>query len=111
MDITQEEPCQQCTILYRSHPILLHPLMRWEVYSVVWNVFASQADAHLRLLGERGTSCHGFLVNAIHVQGPVNTPLHIPVVAPPMRTLRLVVDGQVESGTLLLPATIFTRQV
>jgi hypothetical protein len=110
LDITHEAPCQQCTILYRSHPVLLHPLMRRDVHSLVWNVFASQAHLHLRLLGERGTSCHGFPVTSIHVQGPLNTPLHIPVVAPAMRNIRLVIEGQVESGTLLLPATIFTSK-
>ena len=109
MDITQEVPSESCSILYRSHPIVLDPLMRREVHTLVWNVFAAQANLHLRLLGERGTSCHGFTVNAMHVQGAINAPLRIPVIAPPMRTLRLEVEGVVESGTLLLPATLVTR--
>ena len=109
MDITQEAPGESCSILYRSHPIVLDPLMRRDVHTLVWNVFAAHVNLHLRLLGERGTSCHGFTVNAMHVQGAINAPLRIPVIAPPMRTLRLEVEGEVESGTLLLPTTVFTR--
>ena len=105
-DITQETPRDNCPIIYRSHPIALDHLMRTTVTAIVWNIFSDQAQLSLSMHGERGTSCHGFLVNSIRVQGNINAPLCIPVVAPPLRTMRLTIQGTVKSGTLLLPTHV-----
>ncbi|MBQ4007398.1 MAG: hypothetical protein II603_02565, partial [Muribaculaceae bacterium] len=95
-----------CPISYRSHPIVLDHLMRTTITAIVWNIFSDQARLSLSMHGERGTSCHGFLVNSIRVQGYINAPLCIPVVAPPLRTMRLTVQGTVKSGTLVLPTHV-----
>lgn len=108
LDITRETPLDNCPILYHSHPIVLDHLMHTAVTAIVWNIFTQQAQLSLSMHGERGTSCHGFLVNAIRVQGAVNAPLRIPVITQPLRTLRLTVQGTVKSGTLLLPTHIHT---
>lgn len=108
LDITREIPLDNCPILYHSHPIVLDHLMQTAVTAIVWNIFTQQAQLSLSMHGERGTSCHGFLVNSIKVQGAVNAPLRIPVITQPLRTLRLTVQGTVKSGTLLLPTHIHT---
>lgn len=103
MDITQETPIDRCNVYYRSQPIVLNHLMRTSVTGIVWNIFARQAQLRLSVTGERGASCHGFRINSTSVQGPINAPLQLPLVAQPLRTLRLTLDGAVPSGTLMLP--------
>ena len=110
LDITRETPLDNCPILYRSHPIVLDHLMHTAVTAVVWNIFSPEAQLSLSMHGERGSSCHGFLVNSIRVQGTVNAPLRIPVITQPLRTLRLSVQGTVKSGTLLLPTHVHTAK-
>lgn len=73
---------------------------------VVWKVFAEDASLTLALTGETGASCHGMTLCRLHVAGRLAAPLPMPVVAPPVRTVRLAIDGTVEAGTIFRPATI-----
>lgn len=73
---------------------------------VVWKVFAEGASLTLALTGETGASCHGMTLCRLHVEGRLAAPLPMPVVAPPVRTVRLAIDGTVEAGTIFRPATI-----
>ena len=68
---------------------------------VEWNIYGDDVDVTLDLLGERGLSCHGFLVNRLTVQGRVAAPLKVPVFAPPMRTLRRHITGTAATGTII----------
>ncbi|MBO4871724.1 MAG: hypothetical protein J5565_07080 [Muribaculaceae bacterium] len=68
---------------------------------VEWNVYGDDVNVNLDLLGERGMSCHGFLVNRLTVRGRVAAPLKVPVFAPPMRTLRRHITGTAATGTLI----------
>ena len=73
---------------------------------VVWDVEGDDVNVWLELLGERGVSCHGFLVNRLNVQGRVAAPLVSPVFAPPLRTVRFRVVGQAATGTLVFPPKV-----
>ncbi len=72
------------------------PLRRIE-----WQVYGD--DVHLRLdvLGERGMSCHGFIVNRMTVTGRVAAPIVVPVFAPPLRIMRRHITGSAATGTVI----------
>lgn len=72
----------------------------------VWDVEGDDVDIRLEVLGERGMSCHGFLVSRLSVQGRVAAPLVSPLFAPPLRTVRFRVAGQAATGTLIFPAKV-----
>lgn len=69
--------------------------------SIVWHVYGDDVRLRLDVLGERGVSCHGFLVNRVEVTGRVGAPIVVPLFAPPLRTMRRRISGQAASGTLL----------
>ncbi|MBQ7690076.1 MAG: hypothetical protein IJT30_02640 [Muribaculaceae bacterium] len=68
---------------------------------VTWHVYGDQTALQLNVLGERGVSCHGFVVNRLTVNGRVAAPLPVPLFAPPMRSLRTHVTGTAGTHTLL----------
>ncbi len=70
---------------------------------VLWNVDGEGLDLTLRLRGARGVNCHGFEVNSMRVHGALHSPVSLSVVAQPLRTVRLSIDGTAPSGTLILP--------
>ncbi len=70
---------------------------------VEWHVYGDQLRLRLLLLGERGVSCHGFIVGELNVEGRLGAPLRTPVFAPPLRTLRRHITGQAATGTLIIP--------
>ena len=69
---------------------------------VEWQVYGDDVDLTLDLLGERGLSCHGFLVNRLRVKGRVGAPLVVPVFAPPLRTIRRHIAGHAATGTIVV---------
>ena len=75
--------------------------------AVTWTVMGDGALS-LEVTGERGISCHGWLVGRLRVSGQINAPLRQQLVPQPLRTLRLHINGTANSGTLLLP-TIVTQ--
>lgn len=99
-DLSREEPCV-LPVEYRSHPIILasHSYVR-PVY-VSWCVISDESHLMLSLCGERGMSCHGFMVGSIGVEGIIGAPLSMPVVSPPCRTLRAIVTGTAHTGTVI----------
>ena len=72
----------------------------------VWDVVGDDVDVVLDVLGERGVSCHGFLVSRLSVNGRVAAPLRVPMFAPPLRTIRFRVAGLAASGTTFYPPAL-----
>lgn len=98
LDLTDEVAVAAQAMEWQSHPMATQ-----RPTEVVWQVMGDGTMA-LEVTGERGLSCHGFVVGRLRVSGRVNAPLRQRLVSPPLRTLRLRVSGTASSGTLLLPA-------
>ena len=132
LDLSQELPAVK-NVSFLSQPFEIDPTKRLSRMS--WNIFAAQNGANgsnrsnrangsnranrstfnpfdsfcsclLTLRGERGRSCHGYIINQVRVNGIVAAPLSRPLIAPPTRTLRIAVNGAIPSNTLLLPTHI-----
>ena len=64
------------------------------------------SNAELSVRGERGLSCHGFLVNTTRVNGTLAASLPIKLISRPLRTFRIAISGTFAPGTLLLPIAV-----
>ena len=96
MDLTQEEEIIAQTIEWQSHPIVMAAPRE-----VVWQVMGD-GNLSLQVRGERGISCHGFIVGSLSVTGMLGAPLPQRLVSQPLRTVRLWIRGVAESGTVIL---------
>ena len=109
LDLATEESTSQ-QVSYLSHPFELDPLMLRRLKRIVWNFFSQTVpptSVSLTLRGERGSSCHGYIINKVRASGTIAAPLSRPLIAPPTRILRLQVSAAVPSGTLLLPTQLY----
>lgn len=102
-DLTQETEVEMQTVEWQSHPFESNTPKQ-----VVWQVMGA-GELSLQVTGERGISCHGYTVSRLRIRGKLNAPLHQLLVAPPCRTLRLHINGRVNSGTLILPTQLETK--
>lgn len=96
-------------VSFLSHPFEIDPTR--SLSRITWNLFTtmttpSTANVTLTLLGERGGSCHGYIISQVRANGIVAAPLSRPIIAPPTRTLRLQVEAAIRTGTILLPTII-----
>ena len=108
LDLAIEQAAQQ-QVSYLSQPFELHPLMLKRVKRIVWNLFTETAptgSVTLTLRGERGSSCHGYIISQVRATGRIAAPLARTLIAPPSRTLRLEATATIPTGTLLLPTII-----
>lgn len=104
LDLTNEIEGEQ-PIEYLSAPIHVDGAPD----TVLWRVFSDNMVATLQLLGERGRSCHGFLVAGLRVNGVVNAPLPMRVVAPFCHSVRLSIKGSALTGAVISPTQISMR--
>lgn len=95
-DLTTEQPATM-PVEWLSDPQPAGAPLR----QVEWRVVGGQLQLSLTLLGERGLSCHGFVVSRLSVSGRLAAPLRTPVLAPPLRTIRRHIAGQAGSGTVI----------
>ena len=107
MDLEREQEALM-PVAWRSHPIAMEPLMGRVVKRVVWHVSRGPVDLTLKVTGQRGIMAHESDVSLMTVTGEVSQPLATPAIAVPCRTLRLQLDGEAQSGTLLLPTHLHT---
>ncbi len=105
LDLASETPRLQ-PLEYQSHPLLLDHRMLAVPRGVSWCVISDQASLQLSLHGERGTSCHGFLVSRLNVDGSVQAPLSLPLLSPPCRSVRFSVSGRAYTGTVIHEFTL-----
>lgn len=107
LDLTHELPAVK-DVSFLSHPFELDPAMRLKRIS--WHIFNEPAEPasamELTLRGERGASCHGYIISQVRATGVVAASLSRPIIAPPTRTLRLQVEATIATGTLFLPTVI-----
>ena len=61
----------------------------------------------LTVLGEQGESKCGFTICSAKVDGEVNAPIALPLISPPVRTVRLSVDGTAPAGTVIYSADLY----
>ncbi len=101
---------------FLSHPFEIDPMMCRRHTRITWNLFTSapqlasnDADVTLTLRGERGSSCHGYVISSVKATGVIAAPLSSPVILPPTRSLRLQATGTIPSGTLLLPTSLYLK--
>ena len=100
LDLCREQAVSVQTFGWQSQPYVCDAPQE-----VVWQVMGSGTFS-LEVRGERGISCHGFVVGRLRVSGEVNAPLRQRLVPQPLRTVRLMVGGTCNSGTLLLPVVL-----
>ena len=107
LDLSHEVPAVK-NVSFLSHPFEIDVTKRLKRIS--WNIFSvpteSTSSLALTLRGERGASCHGYIISQVRANGIVAAPLSRPIIAPPTRTLRLQVEATIATGTLLLPTVI-----
>lgn len=104
MNLQQEENVPSQEVYYLSHPFQLPDTPQ----QVQWNFMGDHAKLTFSLRGERGSSCHGYLINSIHATGTIAAPLCVPLVVQPSRTLRMEIKGTMPSSSLLRPTCITT---
>lgn len=104
LDLTREQDVDEQTVLWRMHPVVSDA-----PHEVVWLVMGN-GTLSLEVRGERGVSCHGFIVGRLQVRGVLNAPLRQRLLPQPLRTIRLQVSGTCHSGMSLLPAYIMHNE-
>ena len=107
LDLEREEPATMA-VAWRSHPIALDPLLGRAVSRVVWHVSSEDAALELRVTGQRGIMTQDRDVSVMNVAGAVGQPLATALMAVHVRTLRLSLEGEACTGTLLLPSLIYS---
>ena len=110
LDLSQEHDEVQ-NVYYLSQPIEIDYIMRKRIKRITWNLFTPQgangvSAFRLSLRGERGSSCHGFIISQVSATGTVAAPLSRPVINIPSRIIRLEVDASLPSHSILLPTII-----
>ena len=115
VDFSRELPAVK-NVSFLSHPFEIDPTR--QLKRISWNIFYEPEETGeanrpfpsfiLTLRGERGTSCHGYIISQVRATGIVAAPLSRPIIAPPTRTLRLQVESTMPTGTLVLPTVITT---
>ena len=108
LDLEQEQ-ASVMPVEWHSHPVALHPLMGQPVHRVVWHLAGKNVDLSLTVTGQRGVMAGDLAVSQMTVDGDVEQPLAAPTMAVRARTLRLHLSGTAATGTLILPALIYSR--
>lgn len=109
LDLEREQTATM-PVAWRSHPVALHALMGQAVHRVVWHVLGEEVSLTLRVKGQRGIMAQETDVNVTTVEGRVEQPLATPTLAIQARTVRLAVDGEALTGTLLLPTLLYSQE-
>ena len=109
MDLEREQEAMM-PVAWHSHPVALEPLMGRVVKRVVWHLSGGPVDLTLRVTGQRGIMAGDSDVSRMMVTGTVDQPLATPVMTVPCRTLRLLLDGEARTGTLLLPTLFYSAK-
>lgn len=111
LDLTTEQAAMQ-QVSYLSQPFELDSHMLKKVKKIVWNIFTKSEHGTptmtLTLRGERGGSCHGYIINQVQATGIVAAQLARPIIFMSSRILRLQVEATTSTGTLLQPTIITT---
>lgn len=111
LDLDVEQAVGAQPVYYRSMPIELLDGDPCRPVSVMWRIAASGAQLRLGVNGERGVSCHGFAVGGVSVSGTLGAPVVQRLVSPPVRTVRLVLNGTLPSASLVQPVTIVAQRL
>ena len=114
LDLTDELPATK-NVEYLSQPFEISPLMLQQPKRIIWNIFTPvgaspgsfSIEANLR--GERGASCHGFIISRLTASGIIAAPLSRPIMVLPARTLRLQVTATIPTATLLRPTHLYQK--
>ena len=106
MDLEQETTTTM-PVTWHSHPVALDPLMAAAIHRVVWHICSDEVSLTLNVKGQRGIMAQDCVVSNMTINGPVDQPLATPTMAVRGRTMRLTLDGEAMSGTLVLPALIY----
>ncbi len=106
LDLEQETPTR-LPVLWRSHPVLLDPLMADRVCRVVWHMRAQDVNLTLRVVGQRGIMDQERDVSIVTVDGAVKQPLATAPMLAPVRTVCLSVDGVATSGALMMSTLLY----
>lgn len=109
LDLEREQAATM-PVAWRCHPVALHALMGQAAHRVVWHVVGEEVSLTLRVTGQRGIMAQDVDVNVTTVEGRVEQPLAAPTLAIQARTVRLAVEGDALTGTLLLPTLLYSQE-
>ena len=106
LDLEQETPAMM-PVTWHSHPLPLDPLMACAVHRVVWHLVSTGARLTLEVDGHRGMMAQVRVISRMTVDGAIDQPLAAPTMAVQGRTMRLLLDGEAMTGTLMLPSILY----
>ena len=106
LDITRETTDAAMPVHWLSQPVVLSPTLNASPRSVVWSIFSDHCSLQLQINGERGMSCHGFMLSRLTVDGIIASPLCQRFVSPRLRSIRLSLSGTLKTGDMFLPTLI-----
>ncbi len=106
LDFGLENQVAAVPVCYRSHPVELNRGFPCRPVLALWRLVSQQASVRLAVNGERGASCHGFVVGGVSVSGNLDAPIAMRLLSSPVRTVRLALSGSLPSGAMLLPVTL-----
>ena len=106
LDFGIEDQTAAVPVCYRSHPVELNRGFPCRPVMALWRLVSQQASVRLAVNGERGASCHGFVVGGVSISGNLDAPIAMRLLSPPVRTVRLVLSGTLPSGAMLLPVSL-----
>lgn len=105
-DLTRETDEAAMQVQWLTQPILLPTGIKGRVHNVVWNIFSGECNLQLQVNGERGASCHGFMLSRIKISGSINAPLCQRIASPRLRIIRLSLNGTIGAHQPILPVYI-----
>lgn len=103
----EQETAVVMSVLWRSHPVALDPLMAAAVHRVVWHIRGDGLNLNLDVIGQRGIMAQDRPISHLTINGHVDQPLAAPTVAVQARTMRMKLAGEAMTGTLVLPSLIY----
>ncbi len=98
-DLQREQPAQQVSVRWQSHPIVLDSNLARRVRLVTWNTFGAVSSLRMALNAACGNASS--TVAAFTATGTLDAPLPMPVAALPQRAISLEVEGQIGAETVL----------
>ena len=89
-----------------THPIVLHSVMGSGLRGVTWSIDGECNPLTLQLNGARGAHGCGFRIVSARIAGTPLHPVYQRTVAPMLHSVRIIANGKIKAGSLILPPVI-----
>ena len=93
-------------VQWHSHPIVLHSVMGSGLRGVTWSIDGECSPITMQLNGARGAHGCGFRIVSAQIAGTPLHPVYQRTVAPMLHSVRIIANGKMKAGSLILPPVI-----